>query len=142
MAESWSEFLAVLAAMSVYIMGECHPLEVDGPARLSDSPESLRTWIDELSVHLINLLRDGATNESSVKCSGVPQFSLFTCILELDRKDLRDMTAGDTTHSECTDDHCKEFEKSDLEKAGKKPLKKKKKRKVDKTLMVNVFFKS
>ena len=66
-AESWAEFLTVLAAMSVYIVGECHPLEVDGPARLTDSPESLRSWLDDLSMP-----RDGVTNEASVKCSRVP----------------------------------------------------------------------
>ena len=55
MAESWAEFLTALAAMSVYIVGECHPLEVDGPARLADPPESLQNWIDDLSIHLITL---------------------------------------------------------------------------------------
>jgi hypothetical protein len=97
-AERWAEFLSALAAMSVYIMGECHPLEVDGPARLSDPPESLQNWIDALSIHLITLLRDGATNETSMKCSGVPNFSLFTCILELNREDLANMIIRDTTH--------------------------------------------
>jgi hypothetical protein len=86
--------------MPVFIMGECHPLVVDGPARLTDSPEKLRARIDQLSV--------------------------------LDKKDLRDMTAEDSAHSECTDSFCKELEKSDLEKAGMKQLKKKKKRKADK----------
>ena len=36
--------------MPVFIMGECHPLVVDGPARLTASSEKLRARIDQLSV--------------------------------------------------------------------------------------------
>jgi hypothetical protein len=36
--------------MPVFTMGECHPLVVDGPARLTDSSEKLRARIDQLSV--------------------------------------------------------------------------------------------
>ena len=53
--------------MSVFILEECYHLEVDGPARLTDSTESLTSWIDDLSIHLLNLLKDGVINESSTK---------------------------------------------------------------------------
>ena len=50
--------------------------------------------------------------------SQVPNFSLFTCILELE-----DLILRHTSHSECTDDTCKKCEQSDLEIAGAKTLK-------------------